>query len=315
MMERACELRVNIIAYDVALAEALDRSLITADRRLPNAPMTTCTTGVLAICGLFGHAGHRSDQGPGTTRVASIAVRIQRPLTSVGAFEKLPWGGWHDRSWQMVRRQLLGAVTAAMLLAVGCGSTPASSGAEPVALPPPSESRPTIAAAPDIDAPTSEPGRTASTVPSVVAPAESVESQISMYGPPNRGFAVVGEPEGLRVTEIPLTDAVGPVGEVIVSQRFTAKQLDSQVTITRQTNTDIQRLVEKFEEAKAVPETQTISTEVGDLKSPGYLYQDVGSGWRGLMWVVSDDSAMWVFGSGMTDEQLLSIAQHVEVSK
>ena len=52
MMVRAFELRANITAYDacyIALAEALDCPLITADRRLANAPMTTCTTEVLQL--------------------------------------------------------------------------------------------------------------------------------------------------------------------------------------------------------------------------------------------------------------------------
>jgi predicted nucleic acid-binding protein len=52
LMLRAFELRANITAYDacyVALAEALDCPLITADRRLANAPTTTCTTEVLQL--------------------------------------------------------------------------------------------------------------------------------------------------------------------------------------------------------------------------------------------------------------------------
>ncbi len=52
LMIRAFELRANITAYDacyVALAEALDWPLITADRRLANAPMTTCATEVLQL--------------------------------------------------------------------------------------------------------------------------------------------------------------------------------------------------------------------------------------------------------------------------
>lgn len=52
LMVRAFELRANITAYDacyVALAEALDCPLITADRRLANAPMTICRTEVLQL--------------------------------------------------------------------------------------------------------------------------------------------------------------------------------------------------------------------------------------------------------------------------
>ena len=52
LMVRAFELRANITAYDacyVALAEALDCPLITSDRRLANAPMTTCATEVLQL--------------------------------------------------------------------------------------------------------------------------------------------------------------------------------------------------------------------------------------------------------------------------
>jgi predicted nucleic acid-binding protein len=52
LMVRAFDMRANITAYDtcyVALAEALDCPLITADRRLANTPMTTCTTEVLQL--------------------------------------------------------------------------------------------------------------------------------------------------------------------------------------------------------------------------------------------------------------------------
>lgn len=52
LMVRAFELRANITAYDacyVALAEALDCPLVTADRRLANAPSTTCATEVLQL--------------------------------------------------------------------------------------------------------------------------------------------------------------------------------------------------------------------------------------------------------------------------
>lgn len=52
LMVRAFDLRANIAAYDacyIALAEALDCPLITCDRRLANAPMTTCTTEVLQL--------------------------------------------------------------------------------------------------------------------------------------------------------------------------------------------------------------------------------------------------------------------------
>lgn len=49
-MVRAFALRADIAAHDacdIALAEALDCPLITADRRLANAPMATCGTEVL----------------------------------------------------------------------------------------------------------------------------------------------------------------------------------------------------------------------------------------------------------------------------
>jgi len=50
MMMRAFELRANVTPYDacyVALAEALDCPLITADARLASAPKIACTTEVL----------------------------------------------------------------------------------------------------------------------------------------------------------------------------------------------------------------------------------------------------------------------------
>lgn len=52
LMVRAFELRANVTAYDacyVALAEVLGCPLITSDRRLANAPKTTCTTEVLQL--------------------------------------------------------------------------------------------------------------------------------------------------------------------------------------------------------------------------------------------------------------------------
>lgn len=50
MMVRAFELRANVTAYDacyVALAEALDCLLLTADARLAAAPTISCATEVL----------------------------------------------------------------------------------------------------------------------------------------------------------------------------------------------------------------------------------------------------------------------------
>jgi predicted nucleic acid-binding protein len=49
-MRRAYQLRANVTAYDsayVALAEALDCELLTADQRLANAPGPVCTIRVL----------------------------------------------------------------------------------------------------------------------------------------------------------------------------------------------------------------------------------------------------------------------------
>ena len=51
LMCRAYELRANVTAYDaayVALAEALGCELLTADRRLANAPGTRCAVRVLS---------------------------------------------------------------------------------------------------------------------------------------------------------------------------------------------------------------------------------------------------------------------------
>lgn len=50
LMRRAFELRANVTAYDVtyvALAERLDCTLLTADRRLATAPTITCPVDVL----------------------------------------------------------------------------------------------------------------------------------------------------------------------------------------------------------------------------------------------------------------------------
>lgn len=50
LLRRAWELRQNLTAYDgcyVALAEAVDSPLVTADRRLANAPALRCTVEVL----------------------------------------------------------------------------------------------------------------------------------------------------------------------------------------------------------------------------------------------------------------------------
>lgn len=50
LMRRAFELRANVTAYDatyVALAERIGCTLITADRRLANAPTITCPVDVL----------------------------------------------------------------------------------------------------------------------------------------------------------------------------------------------------------------------------------------------------------------------------
>jgi predicted nucleic acid-binding protein len=52
LLRRAFELRANLTAYDacyVALAETLDCPLVTSDRRLANAPTTTCVVEVLDL--------------------------------------------------------------------------------------------------------------------------------------------------------------------------------------------------------------------------------------------------------------------------
>jgi len=49
-MRRAYDLRVSVTAYDAAyvgLAESLECELLTADRRLANAPGLTCAAQVL----------------------------------------------------------------------------------------------------------------------------------------------------------------------------------------------------------------------------------------------------------------------------
>lgn len=50
LMRRAFDLRANVTAYDavyIALAERLDCTLLTADRRLATAPTISCTVDVL----------------------------------------------------------------------------------------------------------------------------------------------------------------------------------------------------------------------------------------------------------------------------
>ena len=50
LMPRAFELRANVTAYDacyVALAEALECTLVTSDQRLANAPTINCSTEIL----------------------------------------------------------------------------------------------------------------------------------------------------------------------------------------------------------------------------------------------------------------------------
>ena len=50
LMSRAFELRANVTAYDacyVALAEALECTLVTSDQRLANAPTINCPTEIL----------------------------------------------------------------------------------------------------------------------------------------------------------------------------------------------------------------------------------------------------------------------------
>ncbi len=149
---------------------------------------------------------------------------------------------------------------------------------------------------------------------SAVETADTAEAAIAQYGTKADGFAVVGKPVGLRLTEVPLTETVGLFGETIVSQLFTAETLDSQVTISRVTDTNTKALIEQFEAAKSDSNAETSSLVVGEARYPGYLYRDEGSGWRGLMWTVSDDSAMWVIASGLTDDEIIKIASGVEVT-
>ena len=166
-----------------------------------------------------------------------------------------------------------------------------------------------------VDSSTTEVVSATTTQPIVIqdVPADTAPTSIAEYGSNSDGFAVVGAPIGLSPTEVPLTETVGPSGETIVSQRFTAETLNSQVNITRQTTTNTSVLINKFEKAKTDSVADTSSVSVGSSKYPGYLYRDEGSGWLGVMWVLSDDSAMWVLASGLNDDEIMEIARSVEV--
>lgn len=200
-------------------------------------------------------------------------------------------------------------------LLVACGSpTPNGAGEAPAApaSAPQSTTRPTSTST------TTAPPTTTGEAPAATDGGDetTVSSEVSttQYGTADDGFVVAGAPVGLKPTEVPLNRTVGLQGETIVSQRFTADTLDSQVTITRTTSTDTQRLIDQFEEALSNPIAETSEVAVGDDEYPGYLYREEGLGWRGLMWVISDDSALWVIASGLTDDQILAIASGVEVA-
>lgn len=135
---------------------------------------------------------------------------------------------------------------------------------------------------------------------------------IATYGSPESGFEVTGAPAGLRITEVPTGETFGLFGETIVHQRFTAASLDSQVNIGRTTNSDSQALLDQLKASASEPLSETTSVVVGDQKYPGYFYREQGLGWRGVTWVLPDDSVLWVVTSGLTDDEILEIADHVD---
>lgn len=151
---------------------------------------------------------------------------------------------------------------------------------------------------------------------SSVEPSDSpIAGTAHRYGSPEEGFTVRGAPVGLTETEVPLTEFVGPQGEFVVSKRFTGSWLDSQINITRSTNVDVAALIVDFERAVDEDVAATKRVFVGESETPGFLYTDALSEWRGLMWALSDTSVVYVMTSGLSDEETLEVARAVEVQQ
>lgn len=210
-----------------------------------------------------------------------------------------------------------GGLLVAVGLLAACGSAPAPAAGDSLPTPPPVESpndtsvdaNPPVTESVVTEAPPSTPKPAATAPDSTARPIEL----IAEYGPKEGGFVIVGAPAGLRVTEVPTQETIGPIGESTVSQRFTAATLDSQVNVGRTTDIDTARLMEEFKAAERETGSETSSVVIGHERSPGYFFREEGLGWRGVTWFPPDDSVMWVLASGLTDDEIIEVAENVEV--
>jgi hypothetical protein len=136
---------------------------------------------------------------------------------------------------------------------------------------------------------------------------------VRQYGSADDGFTVAGRPIGLAETEIPLSEFIGPTGDLVVSKRFTGERLDSQINITRSSRVDVSALVAEFETAAAEGAADTTKVFVGEDEQPGFLYRDALSGWHGVMWPVSETSVFYVLAQGLSEDEILEVAGSVGV--
>ena len=215
------------------------------------------------------------------------------------------------------RRWLAGAAAAAVVVAGVAALAWPRSGTDPVRVatetvaPPPvlTDSATTTEPLPATTASvrTEPPG--AQSLPTSSVP----DGVVRQYGSADDGFTVTGRPVGLAETEVPLSEFIGPTGDLVVVKRFTGEKLDSQINITRSSRVDVSALVAEFETAAAEGAAETTRVFVGEDSKPGFLYRDALSGWLGVMWPVSETSVFYVLAQGLSEDEILAVAGSVGV--
>jgi hypothetical protein len=102
---------------------------------------------------------------------------------------------------------------------------------------------------------------------------------------------------------------VSPTGDKMVSQIFGSRKLQQKfiVTVTAGSPANEQLAVD-----------DRLGRDVRSDLRPGvdvYLWTDPDTGQRGMAWAEATDTVVWVFGSGMNDDELAQVVQSVEVQQ
>ena len=146
-----------------------------------------------------------------------------------------------------------------------------------------------------------------STVAATVAAANSAAPRPA-YIAPGEVFSIAVLPDGFVARQPPTTVAekLSPDGNRVVSQTFINSDLGQLLIVTL---------------TSGVPAEQQLSYVAAGPVVVGvlddrivYALADAMTGQRGMAWAAGPADVVWLYGTGMTDEQLAPIANAIEVT-